>query len=96
MIVTGKRIIDFHCFIKTAQNTAGAILMMLSNTMMPEACAHGGKLAGLYRPRFFRFSPCRFDRENMMNSYFAQLRCFTWIFSITMIYCSNTIAADDH
>ncbi|NOR42097.1 MAG: hypothetical protein GQ572_02090 [Gammaproteobacteria bacterium] len=53
-------------------------------------------LPDFYRPRFFRFSPCRFDRENMMNSYFAQLRCFTWIFSITMIYSSNTIAADDH
>jgi len=27
---------------------AGAILMMLANTMMPEAFAHGGKLAGIF------------------------------------------------
>ena len=27
---------------------AGAILMMLANTMMPEAYAHGGKLAGVF------------------------------------------------
>ena len=27
---------------------AGAILMMLANTMMPEAYAHGGKLAGIF------------------------------------------------
>lgn len=27
---------------------AGAILMMLANTMMPEAFSHGGKLAGLF------------------------------------------------
>lgn len=28
--------------------TAGAILVMLANTMMPEAYAHGGKLAGIF------------------------------------------------
>ena len=27
---------------------AGAILVMLANTMIPEAFAHGGKLAGLF------------------------------------------------
>jgi ZIP family zinc transporter len=27
---------------------AGAILMMLANTMMPEAFNHGGKLAGVF------------------------------------------------
>ncbi|MNC93996.1 hypothetical protein D3C83_107460 [compost metagenome] len=27
---------------------AGAILVMLANTMIPEAYAHGGKLAGLF------------------------------------------------
>jgi ZIP family zinc transporter len=26
----------------------GAILMMLANTMMPEAFEHGGKLAGIF------------------------------------------------
>jgi hypothetical protein len=60
MTVTGKRIIDFHCFIKTAQNTAGAILMMLSNTMMPEAYAHGGKLAGLLPSSVFPFQSLSF------------------------------------
>ncbi len=28
--------------------TAGAILMMLANTMIPEAYQHGGKLAGVF------------------------------------------------
>jgi ZIP family zinc transporter len=27
---------------------AGAILMMLANTMMPEAFEHGGKLSGIF------------------------------------------------
>lgn len=28
--------------------SGGAILMMLANTMMPEAYEHGGKLAGIF------------------------------------------------
>ena len=35
---------------------AGAILMMLANTMMPEAFAHGGKLAGVFTVLGFALS----------------------------------------
>ena len=34
----------------------GAILMMLANTMMPEAFEHGGKLAGIFTVLGFALS----------------------------------------
>ena len=35
---------------------AGAIMMMLANTMMPEAYNHGGKLAGVFTVLGFAMS----------------------------------------
>ena len=45
-VLLGTASVLWLSFIKTF--AAGAILVMLANTMMPEAFAHGGKLAGLF------------------------------------------------
>ena len=51
----------------TGAFAAGAILMMLANTMIPEAYEHGGKLAGLFTVLGFAVSVPGFRKLGSWN-----------------------------
>ena len=72
MVCAVSTIAGFSLFTQTSDNwlafimafAGGAILMMLANSMIPEAYEHGGKLAGVFTVLGFFLSVTMIILEN--------------------------------